>query len=611
MVDLLVDFRSRGWSGSAETFGPWREITCAVMGASWTRGSPEHRGLLNFPENGQASLTLIDPERVLDPGNASGIYYGQIDVGAELRLRFAGRQVFIGRITTLDHQFQPRSGAEAVAIARIAAQGYQGKLALIPFLACSTDGFYADIYAAESTSVRVNRILDHCAIPAADRDIEAGGVQIIDVDFGVAVGVPSAWDELLNTMTAELGSIELTTDGKIRTRNRNTVWGSEPAATLHLGCDAHAGAIDIVDAEFATVRDTVRNHVKITVAENDVVGPSVDAPSQAKYGLRMYDELNRCDFSSMAAWVPYFLDRMKAPMRQWRVTLRPTTQAQIDAIETVFLYTSRAHVVIDDIGGALIDLNLRPVGVEWSVDPAGLVAVMALGDQGPATPSAGIVKYRTAIMATSGLVGYWRLGEGSTSSPAVDEKAARNGSYAGSPLPTLGANGATNDSDSAATFALSNWVNVPHATGLNLLDAWTIEAWVKPTTLTSGAARYIVSKGPGAYGLRINTAGYLEMTKADTQVICHSSVPIQAGSWSYVVATKNASSFLLYVTATDRTVIDMNATTVNNTTALTIGGDITTGGAHRESFVGTIDEVAIYNRALSLSEIAAHYTARA
>jgi hypothetical protein len=70
---------------------------------------------------------------------------------------------------------------------------------------------------------------------------------------------------------------------------------------------------------------------------------------------------------------------MKTPMRTWRVTLRPTTQAQIDALETVPLYTSRAHLVIDDIGGEVIDLNLRPLGFDWSVDPAGSVVVMALG----------------------------------------------------------------------------------------------------------------------------------------------------------------------------------------------------------------------------------------
>jgi hypothetical protein len=381
-VNLAIEFRSRGWSGSAETFGTWHEITCQTIGASWTRGSPEHRGLLNFPENGQASLVLIDPERELDPGNSAGPWYGQIDVGSDVRLTFGGRVVFIGRITTLSHEFRHRPGEPAMAIANVQAQGFQGKLALISALSLSSDGFYADTFPDEVTYTRINRILDACAVPSADRDIQTGGELILDMDFEKAREAGSAWDVLVRTMQAEIGSIEMMTDGKIRTRNRATVWETTPAATLHLGCDTHAGAIDVFEASFETRRDTVRNEVKVTVETNDVYGPVSDATSQAKYGLRKYDSgigETIIEFAGGPTWVAYFLARMKTPMRTWHVTLRPTTQAQVDAIELVPLYTSRVHLVIDDIGGAVIDLNLRPLGVDWSVDPAGSVVVMALG----------------------------------------------------------------------------------------------------------------------------------------------------------------------------------------------------------------------------------------
>ena len=287
MVDLLIDFRSRGWSGSAETVGPWRAIECDTMGASWTRGSGEYRGLLCAPEDGQANLVLYDPERKLDPKNTAGIYYGQIDVGADIRLRFGGRQVFIGRIATLNHEFQ-FLGGDVVAIATIQATGYQGKLALIPVLALSANGFM-DGWPDEITNTRVNRILDACEVAAADRDVEAGGQLIMDYYWSAAVNGGSAWDLLLRTMLAEIGSIEVTTAGVVRVRNRNTVWNTTPAATLHLGCCAHAGVIPIHEGSFATLRDTVRNDVKLTVEENDVYGPEVDAASKAKYGLRKWD----------------------------------------------------------------------------------------------------------------------------------------------------------------------------------------------------------------------------------------------------------------------------------------------------------------------------------
>lgn len=382
MVDLLIDFRSRGWSGSAETVGPWRDITCDVMGASWTRGSPEHRGLLNTPEAGSASIALIDKERDLDPANSAGIYYGQIDVGCDLRLRFGGRQVFIGRIVSIKHQFQ-YVGVDVLAVANIAVDGYQSKLALIPAIACSNDAWVSDTYPDEITSARINRILNYCDVPTANRDIESGGAFLLDMDKDGAVAAGTAWDLLVLSMVAELGSIEITTDGKIRTRNRNTVWGTNPSATLHLGCCAHAGVIPIYEAEYEMVRDSVRNDVRLTATEtDDKFGPMVDNASIAKYGLRKFDSEVQIYFDSTNAdgWLNYFLARMKSPMKSWRLTLRPTTQTEIDAIETVFLYTSRAHVVIDDVGGALIDKQLRPVGLGWSVDPEGMVCTLVLGD---------------------------------------------------------------------------------------------------------------------------------------------------------------------------------------------------------------------------------------
>jgi hypothetical protein len=78
-------------------------------------------------------------------------------------------------------------------------------------------------------------------------------------------------------------------------------------------------------------------------------------------------------------WENYFIARMKDPQRSWRLTLRPRTQAEIDAIEGVSMLTSRVHVLIDD-HGPTIDLNLRPVGLEWSLDDTGgAVVVMVLG----------------------------------------------------------------------------------------------------------------------------------------------------------------------------------------------------------------------------------------
>ena len=223
-----------------------------------------------------------------------------------------------------------------------------------------------------------------------------------------------------------------------------------------------------------------------------------------------------------------------------------------------------------------------------------------------------VSKYRNAVMGTSQLVAYWRLGEAAGATTATDAKGTNHGTYAGSPLPTLGQPSATTDTNTSANWsAVGGWVEVPHAAALNLGEDWTIEAWVKPPTLTSAQPRGILSKGVGAYYLRINTAGYLEMAKADTSVIVASTVTLPAGAWRYVVATKNQlGEIKLYINGTDRTGAITGATTVNNTGSLLIGADQQPGGVKREGFAGGIDDVALYSRALTPAEVTAHWKAR-
>lgn len=392
MPALLVDFRSRGWSGSAETVGPWRAIECYVFGAGWTRGTSQYRGLLTVPEPTQANVQVYDPGRDLDPKNTSGVYYGQIDVGADFRMRFAGRTVFVGRITTLEHKLEPPPGhgLEPVAIASVQALEHMALLSSVML-----PGVPYPSGADEPTGTRIARILD-LAGAALDaglyRDIEAGGQLMWDEEPINAGNAPIlSWDELVRTMQSELGVVEYTPDGKVRTRNRATVWETNPAATLHLGCEAHAGAIPILAAEFATLQDTVRNEVEASwdsIQPDEIRPRTVDAASRAKYGPRsmvmhnsaLYpDETLGNGSARHRDWENYFIARMKDPQRSWRLTLRPRTQAEIDAIEGVSMLTSRVHVLIDD-HGPTIDLNLRPVGLEWSLDDTGgAVVVMVLG----------------------------------------------------------------------------------------------------------------------------------------------------------------------------------------------------------------------------------------
>src|SRR5436305_386267 len=83
----------------------------------------------------------------------------------------------------------------------------------------------------------------------------------------------------------------------------------------------------------------------------------------------------------------------------------------------------------------------------------------------------------TSVAQTPGLVGYWRLGE-ATGTAACDAAGGDNGTYSGGF--TLGRPGAiASDANTAAAFnGSTGYVSVPAATGLDVGDTFTAEAWV-------------------------------------------------------------------------------------------------------------------------------------
>ncbi|MDX6675345.1 MAG: hypothetical protein QOH11_2763, partial [Solirubrobacteraceae bacterium] len=101
--------------------------------------------------------------------------------------------------------------------------------------------------------------------------------------------------------------------------------------------------------------------------------------------------------------------------------------------------------------------------------------------------------YSSLVAGTSGLVGYWRLGESSGSS-ACDVTGSNGGTYSGTVA--LGRAGAlSGDPNTGARFSADGGVTVPHSTALDLNGAFTLEAWVKPESLPSSGFPGVLRKG--------------------------------------------------------------------------------------------------------------------
>jgi hypothetical protein len=146
-------------------------------------------------------------------------------------------------------------------------------------------------------------------------------------------------------------------------------------------------------------------------------------------------------------------------------------------------------------------------------------------------------------------------------------------------------------------------VVVADAADLDLTTGMTIEAWVRPTAL-SGWRTVMMKERPGglAYTLYAHDqsprpAAYLNLGGGDRSTPGTAALPLN--TWSHLAATYDGAMLRLYVNGIQVGAQSMTGSIVGTSGALSIGGNSVWG----EHFAGSIDEVRIYNRALSAGEI--------
>lgn len=195
-----------------------------------------------------------------------------------------------------------------------------------------------------------------------------------------------------------------------------------------------------------------------------------------------------------------------------------------------------------------------------------------------------------------GLIGWWALDEGS-GTKAIDRSGnGRTGTLTNSPTRINGKRGKALNFDSAST----QYVSV----GSNLLsdnDPFTIAAWVSPAELTS-TWKTVFAENCNGPDIAINQASVMagrNCGQGNGFNMSHSLTAAEANTWIFLSMTFDGANARLY----------KNGTLVAGPVASTFaaGGH---GGAYigsyngaNELFNGKIDDVRLYNRALSTSEV--------
>jgi hypothetical protein len=146
---------------------------------------------------------------------------------------------------------------------------------------------------------------------------------------------------------------------------------------------------------------------------------------------------------------------------------------------------------------------------------------------------------------------------------------------------------------------VSSWSTVTSSVSLNLSNGLTLEAWVYPTSTGTwrtilmkelDAIYYLYAAGNAGPGGGINISGYQE---------AFGTTVLPVNTWAHVAATWNRTTLVVYVNGVQVASKAIAGTLMTTTNPLRIGGNSKWG----EYFAGKIDEIRIYNRALSSAEI--------
>jgi hypothetical protein len=218
---------------------------------------------------------------------------------------------------------------------------------------------------------------------------------------------------------------------------------------------------------------------------------------------------------------------------------------------------------------------------------------------------------------TDNIAAYWKFDEGSGTT-AADAVGGNDGTLTGSPSWTT--SGLVND---AITYNGSSQYTKT-SSGLSVSSAFTVALWVNPSVTLSSSGDYGIfeygTASASKIAIELNASGgsarLLTPDLSNTSYYADSSyvgvTSFNANTWYFIVLIYDGSTKKLYANGATDSHMGVSATgTIGSGTQFMVGGDQhgSSGAAHY--FPGTIDEVGIWSRALTATEISQLYNSGA
>jgi hypothetical protein len=198
----------------------------------------------------------------------------------------------------------------------------------------------------------------------------------------------------------------------------------------------------------------------------------------------------------------------------------------------------------------------------------------------------------------SGLVGAWGFDEASGAT-VVDASGSGNTGTISGATRTAGRNGG------GLTFdGINDWVSVNDSSSLDLTTGITLEAWVRPVNVNDWQT-VIIKERPGQLSYALYSSIHTRRpsahvyTTGDMALEGPSALPTL--TWSHLAMTWDGLTMRIYVNGSQVASSALAGAAVTSASPLRIGGN----GIWNEWFNGALDDVRVYNRALTPAQIIA------
>ena len=286
------------------------------------------------------------------------------------------------------------------------------------------------------------------------------------------------------------------------------------------------------------------------------------------------------------------------------VTVTATASDNVGVVGVQFLVNGSALGAED---------TTAPYSVGWTTTsvPNGVYQLTARARDaaGNQTTSAGVtVTVANAATPGGGLVAAYSFNEGTGGTLTDRTGLGHTGTLSGAAWTTQGRFGGALSFD-----GVNDWVTIGDANDLDVTTGLTVEAWVYPTALGATTWREVVIKErPGGEVFNLYANGdtgrpviyVARAAQPDPPQGAGGTSQLAVNTWTHLAATYDGTTLRLYVNGTQVGTQAAAGPLLTSSGVVRLGGN----GLWGEFFQGRIDEVRLYNRALTATELQADMT---